>query len=205
MKTKTEARRRLILDVAAEVFREFGFERASMAEICTRVGGSKATLYNYFPSKEELFLEVMLEGTREQFYFLHQPLEWQSSSVRQVLAGFGQRLLMLVFSPSIIAVRRLAIAESVRSDIGRNFFERTRRKGELLIAEQLDAAVAGGQLRPGNTRLMAMQWFSLLEAELVERLFWTEVPEPEEAFIEGVVERAVDAFMRIWGVEAPTV
>jgi len=28
-----------------------------MAEICARVGGSKATLYNHFASKDELFLK----------------------------------------------------------------------------------------------------------------------------------------------------
>jgi hypothetical protein len=33
MESKTEARRQAILEVAAEVFREVGFERASMWEI----------------------------------------------------------------------------------------------------------------------------------------------------------------------------
>ena len=54
MRVKTEAKRQHIVDVAAQAFRELGFEGASMAEICARVGGSKATLYNYFASKEEL-------------------------------------------------------------------------------------------------------------------------------------------------------
>ena len=66
MKTKTEAKRQAILKAAAEVFRKVGFERASMSEIRARIGGSKATLYNYFPSKEKLFFEVMyqVQGTR---------------------------------------------------------------------------------------------------------------------------------------------
>jgi AcrR family transcriptional regulator len=49
MKTKTEGKRLAILKAAADVFREVGFERASMSEIRARIGGSKATLYNYFP------------------------------------------------------------------------------------------------------------------------------------------------------------
>ena len=57
MRTKSDEKRQAILDVAAEVFREAGFERASMSEICTRVGGAKATLYNHFASKDELFLK----------------------------------------------------------------------------------------------------------------------------------------------------
>lgn len=59
MKKKTETKSQAIVDIAAEVFREMGFQRASMSEICRRVGGSKATIYSYFPSKELLFFEVM--------------------------------------------------------------------------------------------------------------------------------------------------
>src|SRR5690606_17572224 len=60
MRSKSEARRDAILAVALEVFREVGFDAASMSQISARVGGSKATLYNYFASKEELLLEAML-------------------------------------------------------------------------------------------------------------------------------------------------
>ena len=38
---------------------ELGYERTSMSEIAARLGGSKATLYSYFPSKEELFFGVV--------------------------------------------------------------------------------------------------------------------------------------------------
>ncbi len=62
MKVKREARREAMLAVALDLFREVGFEAASMSQIAARVGGSKATLYNYFSSKEELLLErVLLE------------------------------------------------------------------------------------------------------------------------------------------------
>ena len=44
MRVKTDDRRAAILEAAVEVFREVGYERASMAAISARVGGSKATL-----------------------------------------------------------------------------------------------------------------------------------------------------------------
>ena len=44
MKVRTEARREAILEVASQVFLEFGYERASMAEIVKRIGGSKSTI-----------------------------------------------------------------------------------------------------------------------------------------------------------------
>ncbi len=47
---RTEAKREAILKTAAQAFVELGYERASMSEIAARVGGSKGTLYAYFPS-----------------------------------------------------------------------------------------------------------------------------------------------------------
>jgi AcrR family transcriptional regulator len=59
MKVRTEARREAIVEAAALLFQEVGYERASMNELTKRLGGSKATLYGYFPSKESLFVEVV--------------------------------------------------------------------------------------------------------------------------------------------------
>ena len=59
MRVMTEAKREAILEAASKVFMEAGFEGASMAEISKVTGGSKDTLYSYFKSKEELFVDVM--------------------------------------------------------------------------------------------------------------------------------------------------
>ncbi len=63
MRKKTETRRSTILGHALDIFRKEGFERASMSQIAAQVGGSKATLYNYFSSKEELLLEAFRTGS----------------------------------------------------------------------------------------------------------------------------------------------
>ena len=44
-----DSRRQAIMDVAREVFMAEGFAEASMSAIAAQVGGSKGTLYNYFP------------------------------------------------------------------------------------------------------------------------------------------------------------
>ena len=56
MKTKTESKRQAIIKAAAEVFRaRSAFDRASMSDIRARIGGSKATLYNYFTRRRSYF------------------------------------------------------------------------------------------------------------------------------------------------------
>jgi AcrR family transcriptional regulator len=54
-----DQRRERIIQVARSVFFEVGYAGASMSLISQRLGGSKATLYAYFSSKEELFAAII--------------------------------------------------------------------------------------------------------------------------------------------------
>jgi AcrR family transcriptional regulator len=69
-------RTELVLDVAEGVFAERGFRSASVDEIASRAELSVGSLYNLFPSKEELFAAVV---ERRQEAFL--------SEVRRAVAG----------------------------------------------------------------------------------------------------------------------
>jgi len=55
------ARRQAMLDAACEVFLEHGFEGASVADVVRRSGGSLATLYASFGSKEGLFEAIVAQ------------------------------------------------------------------------------------------------------------------------------------------------
>src|SRR5437870_11657307 len=58
-RVRTEEKRSDIVRIASEAFDELGYDRCSMAALSERLGGSKATLYGYFPSKEELLRAVL--------------------------------------------------------------------------------------------------------------------------------------------------
>ena len=47
---------------AAELFAERGFAGTSMADLAERVGVAKASLYNYYPSKEDLLFDLLRRG-----------------------------------------------------------------------------------------------------------------------------------------------
>jgi AcrR family transcriptional regulator len=195
VKTKTEAKRQEILQAAAEVFREVGFERASMSEIRARVGGSKATLYNYFPSKEKLFFEVMYQATERGLVEITGTLDPEAQDVRQELLRFGQTLLPVLYSPGAIALRRLAIAESGQSEIGKVVFEGATLPMERHVAEFLRRAMKRGMLRSADAKIAAMHLFSLLEAEVLQRvLLGVEVSLKPDA-LRAAVRRAVEVFL----------
>jgi AcrR family transcriptional regulator len=56
---KGETRRREILLAAIEVFSRTGYRNASIREIAESVGLTQAGLLHYFPSKQDLFVEVL--------------------------------------------------------------------------------------------------------------------------------------------------
>ncbi|MFE9447910.1 TetR/AcrR family transcriptional regulator [Streptomyces sp. NPDC006739] len=58
---KRETRQRLS-DLATGLFRERGFEQVTVAEIARAAGVSAMTVFNYFPRKEDLFLDRIPEA-----------------------------------------------------------------------------------------------------------------------------------------------
>ena len=59
---KEEAKAR-ILNTATEMFLENGYKKTKMTEIAKKLGVSKGALYQYYKSKEELLLEVIMRGS----------------------------------------------------------------------------------------------------------------------------------------------
>jgi AcrR family transcriptional regulator len=54
--------RQAILDAAAELFREHGYERFSLRQVAERIGYSPTTIYLYFTDKDHLLFTVADEG-----------------------------------------------------------------------------------------------------------------------------------------------
>jgi AcrR family transcriptional regulator len=195
VKTKTEAKRQAILKAATEVFREVGFERASMSEIRARIGGSKATLYNYFPSKEKLFFEVMYEAKELELGAITAALNADADDLKLELLRFGQKLLPVLYSPDSIAIRRLAIAELGHSDIGKVVFEGATLPIEKQVTEFLKKAMNRGALRTADPKIAAMHLLSLLESELLQRVLLGMMDSVKPGAVKGAVGRAVEVFL----------
>ncbi|MGA3702661.1 TetR/AcrR family transcriptional regulator C-terminal domain-containing protein [Ralstonia nicotianae] len=199
MRRKSEAKRDAILEAAARLFREVGFERASMAEISTRVGGSKATLYNYFESKEALFFEVMFQSALPEFQGTHHALGADGEDLDKALLRFGERFLAVLYSPDVQAARRLAIAEAGRSEWGQLCYARGPAKGHARVAEFLREAMEAGRLRRADPKVAARHFLALLEAELLDGFLFQALEPVDAGQIRAVAQRSVAAFMAAYG------
>lgn len=203
MRVRTETKRESIVEAAAEVFLQAGFEGASMAEIAVRVGGSKATLYGYFSSKEDLFLEVIQHIAKRRFDPIFDSLAQHSGDLRPALQRFGEKMTQLLTDEPIVRAQRAVIAEAGRSDIGQRFFRMGPQKGLDDMSRFLELQMARGHLRQADPTLAAQQLFALFEAEMRMPLLLGLAPKVSKLRIRQSVELAVDAFLRIYAPEAP--
>lgn len=90
----TQEKEQLILDAAQNRFARFGFSKVTMDEIAEDVGMAKASLYYYYPAKENVFRAVI---TREQEEFLRQTAAILDKpySAGQKLTAYVRRRLAL--------------------------------------------------------------------------------------------------------------
>jgi len=198
MRVKTDAKRQAILDAAGEVFREQGFAGASMTAVAERVGGSKATLYRYFSSKEELFLATMLDSALEHFNELFDTLS-PGKDLRRTLERFGVNYLSLTLTDESLSVRRILIAEGQRSGAGQRLFDRGPKVTWSKMADFLDGEMAAGRLRPTDSWTVAMHLRGMLEADLVNRALVGADVDSRPPNIRRHAADAADALMRAYG------
>lgn len=201
MRVRTEARRRAILDAARSVFEEQGFDRATMAEISERLGGSKTTLYSYYPSKEDLFVACIEEDLEADAGLLVELVRGIPDQ-RRALEVFGKAYLTKVLSPRPVANYRMLTAMPAESGMGRRFYEQGLRQAWLRLSGYLAEQIGTRRLRPADPWVMAMHLKGMLEAEHFDQRLLNAAPEPDPATLARTARNAADAFLRAYAPPA---
>jgi len=84
-----QRRRNEIIDAAEKIFFANGFENASVESVTNEAELSKATLYLYFKSKEELYFAVCMRGQDKLFSTIEESVVGVSDTVELIVAYLG--------------------------------------------------------------------------------------------------------------------
>ena len=85
-----EDKRERLLREAARLFAERGFNQTDVAQLASRAGVAKGSIYNYFESKEDLYLYVCRDGMRRSREAIYGAMDPGWDTYRQVEHIFRQ-------------------------------------------------------------------------------------------------------------------
>ncbi|TSA87284.1 TetR/AcrR family transcriptional regulator [Deinococcus detaillensis] len=101
---KVQARRREIYAAAAELFSTQGYRAASMRELAAALGMSKASLYHYVQSKEELLTLLYTEVIAENTAIMQAVIDLGLSAAETLREVLVQRVLYTITRQRLLRV-----------------------------------------------------------------------------------------------------
>lgn len=138
-----QKRTELILETAEEILTRKGYYGASMDEIAGQAGVAKGTLYQHFPTKEDLFF-ALIEQALDRFEQMVQQIATSSSNAREKLERIFHYIYIEQRGAHMQLLRLLRNNEELSQRL-------QARKGQA--RERIDQAIGqiGGILEVGKT------------------------------------------------------
>jgi AcrR family transcriptional regulator len=137
------ARKEQILEAAAAVFSEKGYERATTREIADAADVSEGTLYNYFASKRDLLIGLLQERTDE---IVEAIADVQTEGIEDMVAQ------LLVSQLLQIQRRRLftlfLYEARLDPEIHRYYVEQMLSRARDETEQRMQALIVAGIMRP---------------------------------------------------------
>jgi TetR/AcrR family transcriptional regulator of autoinduction and epiphytic fitness len=160
-KRDTSKKRTSILDAAKEAFIKDGYDNASMDRIAELAGASKRTVYNHFPSKEDLF-RAMLGRLMEETIHLKQVRYDATRPLATQLGEFADAKQAISRNPSWLGMIKVTIGVFIGNpELGREVLKRAEDEEDFLVT-WLEAATEDGRLKVTDPALAAEAFWSMV-------------------------------------------
>jgi AcrR family transcriptional regulator len=192
--SRGEARRAALMNAAREVFLERGFGAATVEEIIRRAGGSRATLYEQFGSKEALFAAIIAKVCKT----VVEPIVTQSDGgdLETTLNVIGRRFLQALMNPIGLGLYRLVVAEGGRfPELGKQVFEAGPETAARELAAYFRREAVRNDLSIADPDLAARHFLELVKGDLHSRALLGVDSAPSQAEIDKCVRHAVRTFL----------
>ena len=158
------AKRDEILAAAKKVFFVKGYARASMDDIQQIVGGSKLTLYRYFPSKEALYAEIVHEVADQMVPASES--EFTNDLIADIRA-LGKRYVSTLLLPETLELFRGVIAEAPHfPELGPLFFKNGPGRLMESLEKRFQIADESGEWKIPRSSLAAEHFAGMLRTNI---------------------------------------
>jgi AcrR family transcriptional regulator len=193
--------RQAILDAALHLFAERGYFGTNIREIATAVGVRESAIYNYFPSKDALFEELLSEGPFSKIPSFARMVDEPVSDVQATLIRIATLSLKNYATLREQQLYNVFLSDGMRlAKAGRSTFAESMRLGRRRLHNLMRRLVREGWLRPANPRLLELEFMGPLNMWRLYCAAGLEVPEVRNA--RAFARQHVDRFLRGAGTES---
>jgi len=134
-----------ILDAAVDLIIQKGFKNASMREMAKNAGVSNPTIYNYFPTKEKIVYEYIIQKHKQTAEILRGIEDFHTYTLREQLQTLVETELELYLEDRefIIQVSDMAFESS---SIKVEALYDTKELFIAMVKDMLDIAIEAGEI-----------------------------------------------------------
>lgn len=190
---------------ARDLFLAQGYAGTTMEQIAELAGLTKRTLYNNYPDKESLFLEIVDEvidyadvfarELREEIHTGITERRFTKANLHETLHELGARLARRIIRPEVIALRRLLIGEARGfPSIGRDYFNRAPAQVMDVLAWGFGELTRLKLLRAKDSACAAAQFAYLVAGEPLDRAMLTGIL-PKRTAMAACAREGVETFL----------
>lgn len=168
--SRSELKRKAILDAAKESFQENGVQGTSMDQLAARAQVSKRTVYNHFTSKEALVIHLVADLWKQATQSIELNFDAEGDLQTQ-LSSLLQAEMNVVCSAEYLDLARVAIGhyfyhpEALQAELSR--FDKT----ETALYQWLETAIKKGHLKKIDPSFAINQLHSLIKGNC----FWPQL------------------------------
>jgi AcrR family transcriptional regulator len=170
-----------ILLAAIHLFAEKGFNETSMREIAEAAGVGKSTLYDYFPSKDEILIAFVIEEVENITTWAKEIASLNISAAEKFRRILGKHLQYmtenkLLYLKITYEAQRLNFASQQR-------IQKHRHAYQDMLCALVQEGIQNGEFRPVNPLLAIRAMFSLITSAV-----YTTRPTgtPEQMLLEAI-------------------
>jgi AcrR family transcriptional regulator len=173
-----EERPHQILDAALSVFAEHGIDAAKLEEIAARAGVSKGTIYLYFPSKEELFREVVRQKVGPAIANADNASLSEETAEGQLKVFIARQWECLGMQDSEGWIRLVMLELHKYPDLAEFHWNEVVTRSNTILANIISRGIASGEFRQTDPEIAAR----MIKAVVLMHVLWVgpRAPAPPE-------------------------
>lgn len=190
-------KRESILDASIEEFYTKGYEGSSMDTISKEANVSKATVYNHFKNKEELFLAIatiLKERFEDSFDYIYSKEIPLGIQLREIAS---KEMFFLNSEENIKLLRTVTIVMMQKNAIGLKLLEMTKDECMLMTSKWFDNAKADKKLTFENSAFVSQQFIGMLKSfAFLPQIYGAPLLSEDEQ--NKVIDETVDMILKLY-------